>query len=382
MLADESPSKVQNIGVQVGDNAAIGGDFTGRDKLTTTTGDIHAADNSTVNVVTGSQTNIQLNINDARAGLELLDELLGTGERRQAVSAFRTDFQGVCDQINLLADYKALHDLLHQLQVDCHRPLMVAEARVSADETVWDELGDPLLALDTIRLQVATVVGYGRVPASRLSWIEDLDRVRADWQTALDQTAISPLGSASRRLKRLLARHPANMNACITEAARGLHLPNLSQALSQLIPVVTTAAEQPERLEKSVTTLTQLDSILGQRLNEHDHWQEVTDQLAPLEDDLSNSSALEWQEAWDDVKRKILALCRPETAWAVELTRHCAKLDSELSANNARPLRRSFGDVRRSAILHFYQVDLALRALCEELRLVAEPLAHILLKLE
>jgi len=53
-----------------------------------------------------------------RAGLQALGDLIGRSpQMRAALFAFRADFQAACTQVDVLGDYKDLHDLLHRLQV-------------------------------------------------------------------------------------------------------------------------------------------------------------------------------------------------------------------------------------------------------------------------
>jgi hypothetical protein len=52
-------------------------------------------------------------------GLDALSVLMQAPHVRAAVFTFRTDFQAACEQIDVLSNYKDLHDLLHTLQFQC-----------------------------------------------------------------------------------------------------------------------------------------------------------------------------------------------------------------------------------------------------------------------
>jgi Effector-associated domain 10 len=57
-----------------------------------------------------------------KVGLGALLELMQLPTARAAVTGFRVDFQAACQQIDVIADLKELHDLLHTLD-QCYRSI-------------------------------------------------------------------------------------------------------------------------------------------------------------------------------------------------------------------------------------------------------------------
>jgi hypothetical protein len=66
-----------------------------------------------------------------------------------------------------------------------------------------------------------------------------------------------------------------------------------------------------------------------------------------------------------------------EESWAALLDKEMAKLDRALVEKDPGRIRQSFQSFRTRASYRFYEVDLALKELCEQLRKVSEPLTHV-----
>jgi hypothetical protein len=68
--------------------------------------------------------------------------------------------------------------------------------------------------------------------------------------------------------------------------------------------------------------------------------------------------------------------------WAKQLLADSAKLNNAIDAADPVKIKQSFRRYRRQAGDRFYQVDLALKRQCEDLRKIIEPLASILRLIE
>ena len=65
---------------------------------------------------------------EANRGLTALGDLMVAGDARDAVRAFETEFQEAVAQIDVLAVFKDVHDLLHTLQFRCFDGLAAGAA--------------------------------------------------------------------------------------------------------------------------------------------------------------------------------------------------------------------------------------------------------------
>ena len=64
--------------------------------------------------------------------------------------------------------------------------------------------------------------------------------------------------------------------------------------------------------------------------------------------------------------------------WTGAFKRDSDRLDDAISTENPGRVRRAFRRYRRQADVRFYQVDLDLKRLCEDLRRVGEPLSIVM----
>jgi hypothetical protein len=83
--------------------------------------------------------------------------------------------------------------------------------------------------------------------------------------------------------------------------------------------------------------------------------------------------------SWPDVKpnaESLYGACTDE--WAEALQKEGNALDDALLSNNPVKVRRFFRNYQRRATDRFFRVDVQLKALCGDLRLIGSPLASVL----
>jgi hypothetical protein len=114
----------------------------------------------------------------------------------------------------------------------------------------------------------------------------------------------------------------------------------------------------------------------------HEQWQTVEVELRRV-GALIDKDLFELQMSWPDVKglaEVLYSSCDEE--WAVALGKDSVALEEALNSDNPARTRNSFRSYNRRISTRFYQVDLNLKALCGELRCIADPLSKVLRKIE
>jgi hypothetical protein len=77
----------------------------------------------------------------AGKGLNVLGSVVERGPRgREQAARFRSAFRAACAQVDILGDYKELHELLHDVQLGCYNPLLPRIKHGLRDEEEWAEL--------------------------------------------------------------------------------------------------------------------------------------------------------------------------------------------------------------------------------------------------
>lgn len=161
------PNNVTNVngGINLdAERVDIGGDVIGRDKVESAGGHIvHAAAGATV--IIGVPTEA------IGTGLLALRELTQrSSDVRVDADAFQIDFRAAREQIDLLGDYKDLHDLLHRLQFHCYNGVVQSALRFPSDDITVDNLTDYALTLDGIVAELRFVVARSTLLKEETSW--------------------------------------------------------------------------------------------------------------------------------------------------------------------------------------------------------------------
>ena len=319
---------------------------------------------------------------EAVGGLTALRELMQrSSDVRNAVIEFQTDFGMAREQVDQLGDYKDLHDLLHRLQFSCYNGIVQEAAHFPHGEDTLDILTNHMLNLENILDELKMVASRSSMPKPELRWIDEVEQMDADLRAAIDGQDEKKLRNVIARMNRLLATHPARINALLNHAAGALRLPALWSALRRVCNDLNSVNLDPEKVkafQTGVDALDKLDKALSGLVEEHDRWQTLDVELRLIEASVSRDPD-QLEMAWPDVKQKTEPLYISSTApWARALKQESDTVDEALSSNNPVNIRRGFRNYQRRANNRFYQVDLELKELCGNLRQIGTPLASVL----
>jgi len=318
-------------------------------------------------------------------GLIALVGLMELPHIRAAVVSFRTDFQAAREQTDVLADYKHLHDLLHGLQFHCYNPIVQDAGRFPDDDVAVDNLMDYELTLAQIVGDLKEAAARASFAATETAWIQDLVKARETLAQAVAELDTRTLKRAVWLINRVLAVQPSQINTRLNAAARALRLSALVEAMTFLSDNLEQAdldAEQVGRFEAGVDALVSLNDKLTAFVQEHDRWQVVDLELRRIEANIKQD-LLELEMSWPDLKAKIEPLYNASSeGWAASFRQDSQQLDQAISADNPARVKRYFRRFLRHAGSRFYRVDVALKRMCEDLRMVGDPLAEVMRLIE
>lgn len=317
--------------------------------------------------------------------LSALSSLMNNPIVRSLVATFRSNFQVASQQIELLAHYKELHDLLHKLQFRCYHVIRQELPRFPADPQAVDNLLNYEVTLQEIVVALRTVASRNTLPASEVGWIEEVVQAQLQLNRALTGLDGEALKHTVWLLKRTIALHPSTINQRLSAAARMLRLGELINVMTAIQGALVDSPAQADHFgtfQRGGEALRAVDQRLTQLISDHDQWQAVERILGRIEDVMIHDRA-ELEFSWPDVRAKIDQLCQADnTEWVQFLQADGAQLDKALAAQNPLLIERYFRRYRQRAGSRFYQVDVMLKAQCEELRQVGEPLTAVLKLLE
>ncbi|GAB4369678.1 MAG: hypothetical protein Kow00121_09780 [Elainellaceae cyanobacterium] len=320
-------------------------------------------------------------------GLSALAELMHHSEVRSDVITFRVDFQAACEWINIIANYKELHDLLHTLEFQCYSGIIQESKRLldAEDETALDILMDHELTLQRILRDAKEVGGREIIAANELLWLKDLEHAQEELHAAIEELDARRLQRAIWLLNRILAIQPSRINTNLNAAAKALRLPALVNAMNAIWERLVGSDLNQEKIQQfqtGVAVLAELNQRFEALVYGHDYWQEFDLELRRIEANL-DKDLFELEMSWPDLRERTENLLDPTAdQWTIAFQQDSRNLDAAINAQNPAKIKRYFRMYRRRASERFYQVDVTLKRLCEELREVGEPLASVLRMIE
>jgi hypothetical protein len=289
-------------------------------------------------------------------------------------------FQAVHDKINVLGDYKQLHDRLHQLQFQVYNVLVVESRRYPEEEVAADNLLTYQETLRDIVEDVLSLLARPSFTGREQSWLKRLTDAKEALDSALRQRSAELLGQAIRLLRRVLVREPSLINRSLTEAAHLLRMDVSSTRLVDVLPAYPQLlrGEAGGQWEAKIKLLGSTTESLDALVKEHDQWQSVSDLLWPLESAFVKNLD-EFADAWPDLYAPVSDLVSgKEEDWAKDLMGRATEIDRALGQKDAVALRRAFALYHRRANLRFFHIDTQLREKCEQLRNTATELLQTL----
>ncbi|MCB0034406.1 MAG: hypothetical protein KDE51_10320 [Anaerolineales bacterium] len=314
-------------------------------------------------------------------GLAALSDLMQLPEARTAVIVFRNDFEAVIDQIDILADYKQVHDLLHSLEYQCFNILQQASRLFPDDDFALDSLIEAELTLQQIVGALHELNTRSSFATNELVWVQDLERVQGHLTGAMDDEDEKQLRRAIWLINRIIAIQPSQINTRLNAVARTLRLSVLARAMTSIYETLGKLNMDKDKLDQFVQgayALSQLNVNLDKMVEGHDDWQAIILELRRIDNSLE-SDPLELEMSWPDLRPMIEALYEGvEEEWATTLDEDVERLGEAVAGANPARMKRFFRRLERRASDRFYRIDIDLRRLCEDLRRVGEPLATVL----
>jgi hypothetical protein len=310
-------------------------------------------------------------------GLVALGELMRCPEARSTVIAFQKDFEVACRQIDIVANYKELHDQLHKLEFQCYIPILQSLNRLPDDTNALEELKDYELTLQDVLTVMQDVIGRGTIPNSEIIWLENLYRAQKELCRAIEELDLERLKKTIRLLNHVIATQLSRINTKLNAAAQTLRLPDLVAAMTAVwgkLAKSTLNQEKVKQFQQGVEALANLNCRLEALVLGHDRWQEFDSELRRIENNL-----IELETFWFDLKKKAEILFTPaEEKWIISFQKASQDLDAALNDQNPTKVKNCFRTYRQRASKRFDEVDGKLKCQCQELREIGEPLSFVL----
>jgi hypothetical protein len=318
----------------------------------------------------------------------LQQELDKSPEIRDVISASREKLDPLMQNIDVLFNYKVLHDCLHTIQLRQYPIVLDKVKQLRTDPLASSDLETNLLELKDIcgdaSKAAASLPDEAATRALEMQWVEVLGSAIAELRKGLDNLDDFGASRATRLIRRVIRQEPFRVNASMTLVAERLPLEELTQTIEKVIGRVAAAGSPAIELRDALNSLRSILPQLRGRVAEHKQWQEVENDFWEAEDCIERrtpDSIEEFSELWPDIRCRVESLARtePETDWAKATKKQALLIDADV-AGHVDSAMEKFEYFRKAALFHFYQVDKALKAQCTEILKFREPLRSLMSK--
>ena len=311
-------------------------------------------------------------------GLKALAELMQRDDVRDAVAEYRAEFHAARDQIQILADFKDMHDELHLMQKESHQPLRNAMGKFPEDAN--SQLDVKAAEFD-LKRSIENIKEILKHPAFTNPWVYNLEDALVELHSANTEKSRDALDLAVENIERVLGDLPSKINDRLIEAARPdrLKFAELVIALASIrLRLEVSSADQSRtaRLAAAIDNLADLYHRLNALVIDHDIWQQVDNELRRIRRNFSiKELKLSWKFLQEGAAPAYIGRTEP---WARDCGAAVEQLGAAIAKTNEAEAREPFQQLYGYAGDRFIRVDRALKRLCGNMREVGELLDAIL----
>ncbi|MHC2640097.1 hypothetical protein [Bradyrhizobium liaoningense] len=226
--------------------------------------------------------------------IKLIGSKLHDPKVRIRIAPHRDDLEKLMNEIDRLANYKRLHDVLQTIQFS-HYPDIAESAKIFRTDP------DAESALDQHMFQVQELLKTAERSAKALPSVAGLQKEQLGWVKAL-KTSIDILSNAMHRsdlevtaavrsLKELIAQQPPRINRRLTYVAEELPICPLIDTLEDVIVAVDADDRAAKDLQSGLRSLQNLLPEFNGTVEEHKQWQEIENEFLGTDDFIEQGNA-------------------------------------------------------------------------------------------
>jgi TIR domain-containing protein len=322
-----------------------------------------------------------------------LRKLMDNPRIKTFVAEQQCELESAEDALQKLVDYKNVHDRLHDLQFKCYNYIF-QEARKVEDDVDWKLIVQPRKDLASLTERLQEAATRPSMSNENFDWVDQLVLAGTRLCVASEELTLPPLQESGKLIRAILEIQPTVFDTKLCAAAEVLPLDELRSALGairQKLSPNSLKSDEGVRFSAGVDALPDLSANLKSLTDEHARWQAIATTLWSI-DALIDEDLTGLQKSWPKLFDRLKKICAGNPAvWAVSILNEANNLDRLLALpapGNAKDFARwqkkigqSYTSCSTESGTRFYQVDLSLKRLCDQLRDVQAALARLLQEL-
>lgn len=278
-------------------------------------------------------------------------------------------FQASLQQIDVVKDYKDLHDNLHDLQFwfALVRPQVssLPDAK-GAIQALRSQEG----FLSNVNTKLRDTVENGKVAAEEAKWVGILEKAGTDLELALEtpEPAMDLLSAAIANIGGVLQTRPTYINGNLMRAVGALRINHLIEIVQRVFDESIVKSSSPKTVEgfqQGIEALKKINVDLTSLINEHDTWQRNEGKISIIR---MVRNLADFEIAWEQVKADTSFLySNSGEEWAKKMKLAETSLDLACKEKNELAATHWFNKFSEHATRRFWNVDKAIKHKCEEL---------------
>jgi len=276
-------------------------------------------------------------------------------------SAFTSALSAMYEKIDVLEDYKTVHDDLDELEYSLKRVFRLLDGfpdHIGDPDLLEDSLSDFERSLQKLESHAAELV------SADTSWIVELRSADEKLRQALSGTDAGQIRKFKKLVRLTLDTRPTEIVILLRETAKGL--PDL---VKSVVAFGVLDGAQRARLDRLAKTEKELSSLVKL----HDDWQDIESDLRRLEKNLDTEDPDLWWGLLKVKTEKMYAgvpatLPHPQAeVWVKALKEHSDSLQVAIESRNAKAIKEQFRAYRDDLRQRFTFTDLNLKEKLKEL---------------
>ena len=297
-----------------------------------------------------------------------------------------------------LGAYKTLHDTLHRVQLGSYNQILADINRIHEDQIYRLQIRQQLALLkmncregfraaqllEALDASEPLERGVSELE-SEGGWVITLTNAVEQLGYAIEEGDDEVAREAILSIRAVIWSEPPRVNGLLRLVAQTLPIDNLLETVEKVSGIPNLQVKQREALDRTKLKLITLQGDLRGKVTIHNRWQAVETLLLAAEFEIerdADDAPKAFRAYWSNVKSTIKPLWAldPLAEW-VSATQRCGKeIDVALGAApmEMRAARLSYTRFRFDAALQFFEVDADLRAFCDEVSTLSDPLTQVI----
>jgi hypothetical protein len=341
----------------------------------------------------------------AQEGVSGLERLRKDPAVAMQLGAVWVDLNRTSTDLAVLAAYKGLHDALHTLQLGLYGQILQELKRLLVEKRSAIPMGsgvpepdqDP--SAETLGLhaqELAPVVARAEDVADTLpdaylvqpekNWISSLDQVRRQLTSVSTKFDATIANQAAFSLGTLMRNQSGRLNLLLVQTARRIPWSTLIDTLRIVAKGLQDSDPERQPLVDAGNALEALMTDVLAQVEEHELWQAVESNFWQAEDALQQNNkagAAQLSALWPMLTEQVRAIGEKVPGdWTRDLDRYATEFTTAwINPKKARVNARARSALQlfvRSGRVRFFNVDRELKARCQGIKQLSEPLRKLI----